>query len=317
MSGMGNRIATSQVGSQPGTPGAAPDIPLILGGHSFINQLGNDLPATEKEQCAIVETCLNCGIRWIDTTYQPERIALGGILHRLGRRAETSLLAWSFFKDFTSTEPVGEPEYYHPGHIDIILEQLRTDHVDCLVVIPAKDSNHDRQQIELAMEWRNKGYARSLGLWAENLSGSDIERYREKTFRYAVFPVNVTTRSAAATLAACKRIGLETLATSPFVRGWELERMVADASARNYDNRDALLRRLADLMLRFSLFHPNVDRLIVGMRRVDWIGRNLESVSRGPLLPEERRWLRRLYAQAERRHWWQRIRRRLARSLNL
>jgi aryl-alcohol dehydrogenase-like predicted oxidoreductase len=238
-------------------------------------------------------------------------------LHRLGRRGETSILAWSFFKDFTPAEPVGEPECYRPGHIDIILEQLRTDHVDCLVVIPVKDSDRNQQQIELAIEWRNKGYTRSLGLWADNLSESDIERYREKTFRYAVLPVNITTRTAAATLAACKKIGLETFATSPFFRGWELERMVGEASARDYGNRDVLLRRLADLMLRFSLFHPNVDRLIVSMRRLDWIGRNLASVSRGPLLAGECRWLRRLYAQAERRQWWQRVRRRLARPLNL
>jgi aryl-alcohol dehydrogenase-like predicted oxidoreductase len=153
---MCSRIATFQAAPQPGKSGSVSDIPLVLGGHSFITQLGNDPPATEEEQCAIVETCLDHGIRWIDTTYQPERIALGGILHRLERHAETSLLAWSFFKDFTSMEPVGEPECYRPGHIDIILEQLRTDHVDCLVVIPAKDTDRDRQQIELAIEWRNR-----------------------------------------------------------------------------------------------------------------------------------------------------------------
>jgi aryl-alcohol dehydrogenase-like predicted oxidoreductase len=314
---MSGRIATFQAAPQPAKSGSISDIRLALGGHSFITQLGNDPPASEQEQCAIVETCLNCGIRWIDTTYQPERIALGNVLRQLGRRGETSILAWSFFKDFTSADPVGEPECYQPGHIDIILEQLRTDHVDCLVVIPVKDSDRDRQQIELAIEWRNKGYARSLGVWAENFSGSDMERYRQKTFRYAVLPVNIRARTAAATLTACKKIGLETFATSPFFRGWELERMVGEASAHNYDNRDALLRRLADLMLRFSLFHPNVDRLIVGMRRLDWIDRNLESVSRGPLSAEEYRWLRRLDAQAERRHWWQRVRRRLARPLNL
>src|SRR5690349_7184480 len=212
---MRSRIATSQAASQVNRFGSASEIPLVLGGHSFINQLGNDPPATEKEQCAIVETCLDSGISRIDTTYQPERIAVGGILHRLGRRADTSLLAWSFFRDFTATEHVGEPEPYRPVHIDIILDQLRTDHVDCLIIIPEKDADRHRQQIELAIAWRNKGYARSLGLWAENLSASDLLRYPHKTFRYAVLPVNITTRTAAATLVACKKIGLETFATSP------------------------------------------------------------------------------------------------------
>ena len=43
-------------------------IPLILGGHSFIRQLGSDPLATEEEQAAIVSTCLDRGIRWFDTT---------------------------------------------------------------------------------------------------------------------------------------------------------------------------------------------------------------------------------------------------------
>jgi aryl-alcohol dehydrogenase-like predicted oxidoreductase len=311
---MGNRIATSQAASQPDKSGSVPDLPLVLGGHSFIRQLGNEPLASEQEQCAIVEACLDCGIRWLDTTYQPERIALGRMLHRLGRRHEATILAWSFFKNFGSTEAVGEPECFQRGHIDIILEQLRSDYVDCLVVIPAKDTDRNQQQIELAIEWRNRGYARSLGLWAADISDSDFQRYQEKAFRYAVLPVNITAPAAAATLAACKRIGLETLATSPFFRGWELERMVAEALARGYGDRESLLRRLADLMLRFSLFHPDVDRLIIAMRKLDWISRNVESVAKGPLTSAESRWLRRLYAQSERRRWWQRLRQLLLRS---
>ena len=62
------------------------EIPLILGGHTFISQLGNDPPASEQQQHLIVESCLNRGIRWFDTTYQPERVALGKVLHSLGRR---------------------------------------------------------------------------------------------------------------------------------------------------------------------------------------------------------------------------------------
>ena len=41
-------------------------VPLVLGGHSFIRQLGND-PALNAGQCAeLVAACLDCGITWFD-----------------------------------------------------------------------------------------------------------------------------------------------------------------------------------------------------------------------------------------------------------
>ena len=73
---------------------------LILGGHSFIAQLGSDPAPDEKTQDAIVAACLDSGITTFDTTYLPERIALGKALQRLGRRSEAQLIAWNFFTDF-------------------------------------------------------------------------------------------------------------------------------------------------------------------------------------------------------------------------
>ena len=103
------------------------EMPLILGGHSFISQLGNDPPVSGRDQCRLVESCLDHGVRWFDTTYQPERIALGNALHALGRRNEATILAWNFFTNFLPGDPLGEPEYYCPRHIDVILEQLPAD----------------------------------------------------------------------------------------------------------------------------------------------------------------------------------------------
>jgi aryl-alcohol dehydrogenase-like predicted oxidoreductase len=288
----------------------ATETPLILGGHSFISQLGNDPPASGQEQHAIVESCLDHGIRWFDTTYQPERVALGNALDALGRRDEATILAWNFFTDFAPGDPVGEAEYYHPGHIDVMLEQLRTSYVDCLVVVPLDDPEENQRQEELAIEWRRKGYVRSLGLWVPD--PASIEHYRnENPFRIAIRPFNITTDDAAPVFAACKMFGWETLATSPFFRGWELDRIIAAASARGYGEAQTLRPVLADLMLRFSLFQQNVDRVIVAMRKVEWITRNLESVSRGPLTAKERRWLQRLWRLAAKKHgWWQRLRRR-------
>ncbi|MBC8009345.1 MAG: hypothetical protein H7067_04520, partial [Burkholderiales bacterium] len=73
---------------------------LILGGHSFIAQLGNDPRPSEADIDALVATCLDHGIRHFDTTYRPERLALVASLARLGRRAEARLIAWNFFRDF-------------------------------------------------------------------------------------------------------------------------------------------------------------------------------------------------------------------------
>jgi aryl-alcohol dehydrogenase-like predicted oxidoreductase len=287
------------------------EIPLILGGHTFISQLGNDPPASEQQQRLIVESCLNRGIRWFDTTYQPERVALGRVLDSLDRRDEATIMAWNFFTDFAPEDPVGGPGCYGPGHIDKILEQLRTSYVDCLVMVPSDDSEQNRQQEQLLLGWQKQGYVRSLGLWITD--PAIIEHYPNKqSFRFAIRPCNIASDNAAAVFAACKRAGWETLATSPFFRGWELDRMVAEASARALGPAETLRPMLADLMLRFTLFQQDVDRVIVAMRKPQWISSNLESVSRGPLTAEEQRLLQQLRTLAARRNrWWRRLLRRL------
>src|SRR5437667_321159 len=96
----------------------------------------------------------------------------------------------------------------------------------------------------------------------------------------------------------------------PVRRGWELDKMIAAASARGYGDVESLRPIVADLMLRFSLFQRDVDRVIIGMRKVEWIKRNVESVSKGPLTADEYRWLQRLRAfTLTKQPWWHRIRR--------
>jgi aryl-alcohol dehydrogenase-like predicted oxidoreductase len=289
--------------------GQATQVPLILGGHSFISQLGNDPPVSERDQYRIVDSCLDHGVRWFDTTYQPERIALGNALHALGRRNEATILAWNFFTDFSPDDPPGEPDYYRPRHIDVILEQLRTDHVDCLVAVSLNDPEENQRQEELLVEWRRKGYVRSLGLWIQD--PATIEQFRhDNPFRFAIRPFNITTDEAAPILAACKMSGWETLATSPFGRGWEIDRTIAAASARGYGDAETLRPIVADLMLRFSLFQRDVDRVIIGMRKIEWINCNVESVSRGPLTANEHRRLQQLRGLTLKKdRWWRRVRR--------
>jgi aryl-alcohol dehydrogenase-like predicted oxidoreductase len=289
--------------------GQSTDMPLILGGHSFISQLGNDPPVSERDQYRIVESCLNHGIRWFDTTYQPERIALGKVLRTLGKRSEATIIAWNFFTDFSGADQPTGPEHYQPHHIDVILEQLHTDYLDCLVVIASKNPEENRQEVELLADWQRKGYVRFLGLWIED--AQTIERFRnDNPFRFAIQPFNVVMPEAAPLFAACKAVGWETIATSPFRRGWELDNIVAAAVARGYGTDETLRQIVADLMLRFALFQGDIDRVIVGMRKIEWIKRNVESVSKGSLTAEEHRRLQNLRAlMIEKRRWWQRVHR--------
>jgi aryl-alcohol dehydrogenase-like predicted oxidoreductase len=263
---------------------------LVLGGHSFIRQLGTDPAAGPVEQVAIVQACLDARITWFDTTYQPERVALGAALKVLGRRDEATILAWNFFTDFGPDDEVGGPVAYQREHIQQMLAQLQTDRIDCLVVHGVPDPAEQQRQFNLARQWQAQGLVRRLGCW--NAGEAEMEQFAQcGPGAFVVRPYNVTTPNAAADFAAAKRLGLETLACSPFVRGWELDKLLGRALERIDGNRAALLIRLADHMLRYSLFAENVDRLIVSIRKPAYVAANAASVARGPLADDQRQWL--------------------------
>jgi hypothetical protein len=127
-------------------------------------------------------------------------------------------------------------------------------------------------QEALAVLWQKAGHVGRLGTWMPPLDTPSPSPYA-----FAVAPCNITNADddAALRFAAYKALGWETLATSPFVRGWELDKQ-AQQQAKDKAT-------LADEMLRFSAFFPNVDRLIVAMRRPEWVAINCVSVARGPL----------------------------------
>lgn len=276
--------------SMPRPSSSVQPVPLVLGGHSFISQLGSDPPADDDTQTAVVAACLDRGLCWIDTTYQPERVALGRVLQRLGRRGEARVIAWNFFHPFGPGEDVGGPRAYEPHHLQQMCDELRTDRLDALVVHSMGDPAVDVGQLELALSWRETGRVGELGIWAP---GRDVERVlgRDNPYAFMVHPRNLTTPNADAVFEAGRRLGWRTCACSPFVRGWKLDEIArrTDADAR---------QRLADHMLRHALFHPAVDQLIVAMRRPQWVAANLASVVRGRLSPDEQAWLRAAITQA-------------------
>jgi len=268
---------------------------LVLGGHSFIQQLGNDPPTSQEEQVLIVQACLDAGITHFDTTYQPERTALGKALAALGRRDEATIIAWNFFVDFVPGGRCGGPAPYQREHIDLMCEQLHTDRIDMLVVHGVDDEIQDARQEALAVSWREQGRVGRLGVWAP---GADARsRFGiDSPYDFMVLPYNVTTEGAAPVFAACRRLGWETLACSPFVRGWELDKLVLRATELHGGDETDHRHKLADLMLRYSLFAADVDRLIVAIRRVEWVSADVASASRGPLDDKEVTFLESLLA---------------------
>jgi aryl-alcohol dehydrogenase-like predicted oxidoreductase len=264
--------------------------PLVLGGHSFISQLGNEPCLSVDGQFRLIEACLNNGITWFDTTYQPERIALGRCLDTLGRRDEATLIAWNFFTEFEAGDEVGGPDYYEAHHIQQMLDELRTDQIDYLVVHAMDDPEENARQEALACEWQSQGKALKLGTWAPPSDILDLYD-EENPYSFMVHPRNITTDDADTVFAGAKALGWETLACSPFVRGWELDRIVEGILKIQGGEAHTVRSKTASLLLRYAFFQPDVDRLIVAMRDVAWVAENVESIGAGPLADEELSWL--------------------------
>lgn len=262
---------------------------LIIGGHTFISELGNDPAIDFDAQCEVVSACLDAGINAFDTTYEPERVALGRILDTLKRRDEAWITAWNFFN--AGDQHLVPPRGFIAGDMDVLLNQMQTDHIDLLVVHPVKDEAENARSFEVACEWLAAGQVKALGVWEP---GVELERLAAdpKHFSYLFAPRNIANPNDAQ-LSAGRRAGFRNCATSPFGRGWLLDKLL-DVAAQEASDREALRARLADALLRFSLHRPDVDHVVIGIRKREWIAPNLASASRGPLSVGELQWLREL-----------------------
>lgn len=263
------------------------DCPLVLGGHSFIHQLGSDPPLDAEGQRELVAACLDAGIERFDTTYQPERLALGDALEDLGRADEARVIGWNFFRDFGPGDEPGGPRAYRTIDLELMREQLRISRIDDLVVHPVGDDAEQAVQLATARGWQEQGRVERLGLWLGPHQAAWLDRPRDELpYQFLVTPAAADD----GLLAAAGELGWEIYLTSPYGRGHHLDTLVAAASGE--DHRP----RVADLLLRRALFRPGVDRVIVQMRRLEWIAANLASVARGPLDDAETSELRALEA---------------------
>ncbi len=247
---------------------------LGLGGHSYIQQLGNDPQPSFQEQCALVAACLDAGVTLFDTTYYQERLALGRVLRELGRREEAEIAAWNFFAQPGKEDDLAPWTPYEPHHIDLMLSELQTDRVDILVIHAGDDERMLRRSLHLAGEWVRAGKVRRIALGMVGMQHvRSLPEGHPVTHIFA--PYNAFNREVLPVFEEAKRRGLSVVAMSPFIRGWKLDEIEEDKAL------------VADILLRWVAGQELVDHVIVSMRRAEWVGANLLSIARGPLSVEE------------------------------
>jgi aryl-alcohol dehydrogenase-like predicted oxidoreductase len=245
---------------------------LGLGGHSYMQQLGNDPKPAFEEQCEIVSTCLDNGIHLFDTTYYQERVALGDIMKQIGRREEARIMAWNFFRQPGREDDLVPHTPYEPHHLDIMLEELQTGFIDILVVHADDDADEQRRELELARDWMESGRVGSIALGMAKARHLDALP-KGHPVGGVLTPYNAFAREAADAFAKAK--GMEMIALSPFVRGWKLDEIGEDPA------------EVSGILLRWVASQHLVDHVIVSMRKSEWVRANLDAVARGPLTEVE------------------------------
>ena len=274
---------------------------LILGGHTFLEELGNDPAASPDEQIAVVSACLKGGIRVVDTTYAVERRGLRTVLRTVEDPGIRPII-WNFFDHPEMEGSLPGPDPWTEDRFEQALAEVGFTEAPFVVVHPVGEAVADRTQIEVVRRLRDEGRITHLGFWV-NLDTDSKQRERallqwkwllelENLWRFVVTPWNVTTyRENAEILKVAKAQGWTTLGTSPFVRGWELERRAVRVAGIRQIDLSAAIAQVADHMLRFAAFSPGVDHVVNAIRARRHVRPNLESILQGPLAPNEREWI--------------------------
>ncbi|TVY01498.1 aldo/keto reductase [Paenibacillus cremeus] len=259
------------------------DSKLGLGGHSFIQELGNDPQASFDEQCNIVSACLDNGIRFIDTTYYQERVALGAVLQELGRRSEAVIMAWNFFNQPGAETKLVDYTPYEPHHIDVMLEELQTNYIDILVIHVHKNTEELHKELDLAKKWMQEGKVKKVALGMVKLEHL-CQLLTDHQVSYVLAPYNAFNQGAKEMFLKAKEMGMTAIALSPFIRGWKLDEIGGNKGS------------VAEILLRWVAGQRLIDRVIVSMRKEEWVHTNLTAIDRGPLTQQEesklREWIR-------------------------
>jgi aryl-alcohol dehydrogenase-like predicted oxidoreductase len=259
---------------------------LILGGHSFIGPLGSDAEASVGEQRAIVEACLAQGITVFDTTYAPERLAWARAISRCRQdeRERATPIVWNFFGHVT--DPLPGPLPWTSARWEEALRELSPwEGLPVVVVHELADRETNARQIDVVRKLKDEKRVTAVGHWPGKIDWSSADA---QVWDFVVAPWNVkTARETRPVFQAARAAGRVTLGTSPFTRGWELDRLAQRCSETEHVTPDEARRTVADAMLRFSAFSEEVDHVVVAMRQAAYVERNLDSLRRGKLTAEE------------------------------
>lgn len=257
---------------------------LGLGGHSFIEQLGNDPGASFQEQCAIVSACLDQGIQLIDTTYYQERVALGKVLKELRRRKEAQILAWNFFQQPGKENELVKSTPYESYHIDMMLTELQVNYIDILVMHAHSDMNKQQEEFALAKQWIKEGKIKKVAIGMLRLEHLQ-QLLEDHPITYVLAPYNAFNQDALGIFQKAREMGLQAIALSPFIRGWKLDEIGEDKA------------KVAEILLRWVVNNDLVDFVIVSMRMSEWVKANVAALQYGALQPEEAQKLKSWIAQ--------------------
>ena len=264
---------------------------FILGGHSFIAPLGRDAEPSPVEKGAIVAACLEHGIDVFDTTYAPERsqFAQAVTCCNAGSSVNACPILWNFFGGLT--DPLPGPQPWTEARWTEALAELQpwTGRPN-VVLHTVDDLTIDRQQIATVVRWKHEGRIGALGLWPGSLANWADDQVDALDFVVAPWNVASAGKSRPLFIAARER-GLITVGTSPFTRGWEVDRLAKRLAIFEQRPVAEARSRVADALLRFAAFAPEVDHLIVAMRSSAYVTDNFASLERGPLSPHEQRWI--------------------------
>lgn len=275
---------------------------LILGGHTFLDELGNDPAANPREQAKILGACARGGIRVVDTTYAPERLGFFRTVNAIEDPGFRPIV-WNFFEHPEMGDTLPGPDPWTEERFEMALDEigLRTE-APFLVLHPLEDPVANRAQLEAVRRLRDEGRVIHPGFWINLSAGPEhrepaVRQWQqmlevEDLWRFVVTPWNPTTSHGnGEILQVAKARGWATLGTSPFVRGWELEARAKRFARRRQLRLEDVLPRVADAMLRFAAFSDGLDHVVNAMRRSAHVEPNLQSIGRGPLSAEERQWL--------------------------
>jgi aryl-alcohol dehydrogenase-like predicted oxidoreductase len=195
-------------------------------------------------------------------------------LQHLGRRHEATVTGWNFFKHAGKEDELVAWTPYAPDHINVMLEELQTEWIDLLVIHAEDDPATLHRALALVEGWVAMGKVRQVGLGMAALRHLD-QLPAGHLVTHVLAPYNAFNRDAAALFARAREVGMQTIAMSPFIRGWKLQEIDDDPA------------EVAAILLRWVVAQPVVDRVIVAMRKQAWVQANLAAAARGALTPQE------------------------------